>query len=246
VQTTFQAIGAGDPVGAGGDLAAAQRAYQEAFEKYEKYKDANFEGADTAVGVLKAVIVVDVAVGAALTGGAELGVLAPLAEGSATAATTVEGAGILTNAVATGAMGAEGAAITDAGDQMDRSKPFDWLELVGQSAGGFVGGFTSALISGPLKEMFTSRLTAVLSEKLADVLGVEVAVLEERVEKWLVEFGLDKIGELAAGKPMEYVLEELRKKARGGEPVPEPEEAVTKTVEQVAPTLVPILVNALK
>ncbi len=80
------AIAASDPVAAGNSLKEANDSYQDALKEYLTYKEGNFQGADTTISVLKAIILVDAAVGAALSGGATVGAGAAVAGGEAGAA----------------------------------------------------------------------------------------------------------------------------------------------------------------
>ena len=225
------ALAAGDPVAAGTALQEADRAYQEARETYLTYKESHFEGADTTIAVLKAVIVVDAAVGAALTGGA------------------AAGSGLLGEAGAAGAVGAEGAALKDAGDQVAVGRPFNWTELAEQTAGGFASGFLGALVSGPLKEMLAESCSGYVTEELmsdaeideiARALGkdsLERTFLQSELEKFVIDQVADKAGEWLAGKPIEVVTDELKKAGAEGQPPPEEHEAVSRVAELAAPVI---------
>lgn len=225
------ALAAADPVAAGTALQEADRAYQEARETYLTYKESHFEGADTTIAVLKAVIVVDAAVGSALTGGA------------------VAEAGLLAQAGAAGAVGAEGAALKDVGDQAATGRRFNWTELVERSAGGFASGFLGALVSGPLKEMLAESCSGYVTEELmsdaeveeiARALGkdtLERSFLQSELERFVIDQVADRAGEWLVGKPIEVVTDELRKAGAEGQPPPQEQEAVSRVAELAAPVV---------
>jgi len=241
------ALAGGDPAAAGGALQEADRAYQEARETYLTYKEAHFEGADNTITVLKGVIVVDAAVGAALTGGATLGASSAVLGGEATA--TVGASGLLTQAGAAGVVGMEGAALKDTGEQVAAGKPFNWTELAEQSAGGFASGFLGALVSGPLKDMLAESCSGYVTEELmsdaeiediAKALGkdtLERGFLQSQLKTFIIDQVADKAGEWLVGKPIDVVTEELKKAGAEGRPPPGEHDAVGKVAELAAPAV---------
>lgn len=241
------ALAGGDPAAAVGALQEADSAYQEARETYLTYKEAHFEGADTTITVLEGVIVVDAAVGAALTGGATLGGASAVLGGEATA--TVGASGLLTQAGAAGVMGMEGAALEDTGDQTATGKPFNWTELAEQSAGGFAAGFLGALVSGPLKEMLAESCSGYVTEELmsdaeieeiAKSLGretLERSFLQSQVKTFIIDQVADRAGEWLMGKPIDLITEELKKSGEEGKPPPEEHEAVSRVAELASPAI---------
>jgi len=241
------ALAAGDPSAAGGALQEADRAYQEARETYLTYKEAHFEGADNTITVLEGVIVVDAAVGAALTGGATLGASGTVLGGEATA--TVGASGLLTQAGAAGVVGMEGAALKDTGEQVAAGKPFNWTELAEQSAGGFAAGFLGALVSGPLKEMLAESCSGYVTEELmsdaeiedmAKALGretLERTFLQSQLKTFIIDKVAENAGEWLMGKPIELVTDELKKAGAEGKPPPEESDAVGRVAELAAPAV---------
>jgi len=248
-------LAAADPVAAGSALQEADRAYQEARETYLTYRESHFEGADNTITVLKGVIVVDAAVGAALSGGATLGASSAVLGGEATA--TVGASGLLTQAGAAGVLGMEGAALKDTGEQVATGKPFNWTELVEQSAGGFAAGFLGALVSGPLKEMLAESCSGYVTEELmsdaeiadiAKALGretLERGFLQSELKTFIIDKVAEKAGEWLAGKPIELVTEELKKAGAEGKPPPEEHDAVGKVAELAAPAVAAAFKGAL-
>jgi hypothetical protein len=249
------ALAAGDPAAAGTALQEADQLYQDAREIYLKYKEANFEGADNTITVLKGVIVVDAAVGAALTGGATLGASSAVLGGEATA--TVGASGLLTQAGAAGVVGMEGAALKDTGGQVAAGKQFNWTELAEQTAGGFAAGFLGAMISGPLKEMLAESCSGYVTEELmsdaelADIaraLGretLERSFLQSQLKAFIIDKIADKAGEWLAGKPIEVVTDELKKAGAEGTPPPEESDAVGRVAELAAPAVAAAFKSAL-
>lgn len=241
------ALAAGDPSAAGSALQEADRAYQEARETYLTYREAHFEGADNTITVLKGVIVVDAAVGAALTGGATLGASSAVLGGEATA--TVGASGLLTQAGAAGVVGMEGAALKDTGEQVAAGQPFNWTELAEQSAGGFAAGFLGALVSGPLKEMLSESCSGYVTEELmsdaeiediAKALGretLERSFLQSQLKTFIIDKVAEKAGEWLMGRPIELVTDELKKAGAEGNPPPGESDAVDRVAELAAPAV---------
>ncbi|HXA55523.1 MAG TPA: hypothetical protein VNV37_11685 [Solirubrobacteraceae bacterium] len=241
------AIGASDPVAAGNALKEANESYEEARKQYLTYKEGNFEGADTTISVLKAIILVDAAVGAALSGGATLGAGAAVVGGEATA--TVGASWLITQAAVAGAMGAEGAAVGDVGDQAATGKPFNWAELAEKTGAGFASGFLSACVSGPLKDMLSESCSGYVTEELmsdadladlAKSLGVEKLerdFLQSQLKKFIIDKIADKAGEWLIGKPIDMVMEEMKKSAAEGGAPPEPKSAVDSVAKVAAPII---------
>ena len=237
---------AGDPVAAGAALRAAGESYQASREQYLTYKEGHFEGADNTITMLKAVILVDVAVGAA---GTVLG-------GEATA--TVGASGLLTQAATAGVVGAEGAALKNTGEQAESGQPFNWTQLAVQTAGGFASGFLAALVSGPLKEMLAESCAGYVTEELmsdaelaelAETVGEEVlerGFLQSSLKRFVIDQVADHAGEWLMGKPIEMVTEELKKAGEEGRPPPSENRAVSVVAQLAAVPIAAAFKAALK
>jgi hypothetical protein len=241
------AISAGDPVTAGNALIEANTSYRKCEADYLTYKDGNLSGADNAITVLKAVILVDTTIGAALTGGATIGAAGALVGGEATA--TVGASGLLTQAVIAGGVGAEGGAFADLRSQVATGKPWNWAELLEKTGGGFAAGLLGALLSGPLKEMLSESCSGYVSEELmsdADIADIAKSMGVEKLERSFLQsqlktFVIDKVSEKAGewlmGKPIDMVTDAIAKSAEGGGAPPDQASAVDTVAEYAAPLI---------
>lgn len=238
------AVASGDPKAAGDALKHANDLYQDCRKTYLTWKEGNFEGADNTITVLKAVIAIDAAAAAALTGGASLGAASALVGGEAAA--TVGASSVLTEAAVTGAVGMETAAISDWGSQAASDKPFNWAELAEKTGAGFASGFLGACISGPLKQMLSESCSGYVTEELMS--GAELKEIEETVgheverdflqsdlKRFIIDKATDKIGDLLAGKPIDAVVDKMTESSKeGGNPL-SAQEAVDTAAKAVTP-----------
>jgi hypothetical protein len=250
------AIASGDLVAAGVALDSANDLFNTAQTTYLTYKNGNVDGAKNVISGLKVVIIADVAVGAALTGGASLAatgaVAGEAAVGTAAATATTEAAGAAvagaeattavagaeaataagtvgeaslgTQAVANAAMGAEGAALKDAGEQADAGH-WNWSEFLVKTGGGFASGLLAACVSGPLKDMLQESCASRITEELMSdaeiaALGIGRDALQSELRTWMVDTWADKAGEWLIGKPIDAVTDAATASAATGDTPP--------------------------
>jgi hypothetical protein len=215
------ALNAQDPIEAGNQLKIAQEGYQAARETYLTYKEGNFEGADTTIVVLKGILAADVAVGTAASGGLA--------------------SGLLGQAVAVGAASGVGAGLENTADQLSVGRPFNWMELAGESVAGFAAGFLSACLSGALEDSLNqasaAKMEEVLSkqdlEEISKIVGHEVGyeAFQSSARRFMIKWVSGQAGKQLIERSIMACVDDWEKGA-GVAPPPQ-EEAVKSVAEMV-------------
>lgn len=243
-------IASRDVLSAESNLERADKSKEACKRIFLEYKEGTISGAETTVTVLQGILVADAIVGTALTGGAELGALAPLV-GGATAETTVAGTGIVGSALAAGGMGTTVAASQDIGKQGgemiygDR-KEFDWTELLAKSVGGFASGFLSGLLSGALTPIFRNYMGSYLSDAISDAeleaMGIERQAFLTLGQKFITKLLAGQIANLTLAAPVNYVAEQIAESKKSLTP----EEAVMNVVKDMGKDALSTFIELLK